>query len=141
MMESLPFQNSAYEGFGVIEGRIRLNGRSLLIEFHVKDSVFGAFKSDLKTISIPLEKLEAIRYKKARFGRPSIELDVTDASLLNEIPGASVGTLILKLLRSARPHAEAVVRKIEFRLAEQRLQDDSRDLSERDVDYLFGSEG
>lgn len=139
-MESLPFQNSAYEGFGVIEGRLRPTAGSLVLEYHVKDSVFGAFKSDLKMISIPFDKLESIRYRRARLGRPSIELDVTDASLLKDIPGVAVGSLTLKLLRAAKPHAEAVIRRIELRLAEHRLLDESRDLSERDVDYLFGSE-
>jgi hypothetical protein len=139
-MESLPFKNSAYEGFGVVEGRVRLALDTLVIEYQVKDNVFGAFKSELKTVAIPLDKLEAVRYKPARLRRPTLEVDVTDASVIEKIPGSMVGTLPLKLTRAARTHAQAVVRRIEHRLADHRLLNDNRDLSERDVDFLFGGD-
>lgn len=139
-MESLPFTMSAYEGFGVVEGRLRVSDEALHIEYHVKDNVFGAFKSDLRTIAIPLGQIEAVRYSAHRFRKPRLEVDVSDATLLEKIPGSRVGTLTVRLTREARRHADAVVQRIERRLTEYRLTQDHRDLTDRDMDFLFGED-
>lgn len=136
-MESLPFSMSAYEGFGVVEGRVRDTESALAIEFHVKDNVFGAFKSGLRSITIPFTSVEAVRYEARRFRKSRLEIDVNDATLLEKIPGTKVGTLTLRLDKKTKPHAERIVQRINRHLMDHRLLHDNRELSDQDLDYLF----
>lgn len=60
-------QTDVYGGLAEITGLIRKQDSMLVLEYQVKDDVFGMFSSNIKTLELPFFQIESIEVKKKWF--------------------------------------------------------------------------
>ena len=91
-------QNELYAGLAELNGLIRLDKETLVLEYNLKDDVLGMFNSELKVLKIPLHAIEDARVKKkwfsARFELYLNRLPKTDKTL--SVDGNSLRFIIKK---------------------------------------------
>lgn len=111
-----------YGGFAKATGLLILDGDHLILEYQVKDELFGAIKGKPKSFRIPLSALDSVGYKKNIFGT-KIMVRVLRLRDLDGIPNSEKGEVKLKISRKDRPRAEELVSHINYRLSEMRLNE------------------
>ena len=98
-MRSLPFKIEELNGgFALVEGILSVKENKLCIEFHKKDAVFGAIKSDVKSIEIPFSGIDMMEYKKGLFSS-KLTIYGKNATALKDLPGDDLTTRKLKIER------------------------------------------
>ncbi len=121
MSESVPFLINVYGGFGVVTGLVRFEDDLLRFELQVKDSIVGALKGRLKTMDIPLNRIEEVQFKPRRGPvKARLVIRVSDLKILEEIPGEHGE---VRLLFQGRHHqaAERLFSEIQLRRSELEL--------------------
>lgn len=120
----------AYSGLAEVEGIMRLEPRALVLEFQVKDSIFGVIKSKAKDLRIPFEELEEVEYK-VNWRMSRFEIYVQSMHLLGQFPGSKDGRITLKIKRKYKQNAKEFSSHLNLRLSEYRLSsmDDGEDSS------------
>lgn len=111
-----------YGGFAKATGLLILEGEHLLLEYQIKDELFGALKGKPRSFRIPLTALDSVEYKKNFFGT-KLMIRVLRLRDLDGIPNSEKGEVKLKISRKDRPQAEAVASAINYRLSELRLDE------------------
>lgn len=91
-------QNELYAGLAELNGLIRMEKDSLVLEYNLKDDVVGVFNSELKVLKIPFHAIEEIRAEKkwfsARFELSLNRLPNSDKTL--SIDGNAIKFIIKK---------------------------------------------
>ncbi len=100
----VPFRiPGVYGGWAEIQGLLRSEADSLVLDFEVKESVLDLLRLHSKVSTIALEDLAAVEWRHGWFRR-WIVLRVKRLEALRQLPGAQTGELRLKI---ARQHAKA----------------------------------
>jgi len=121
-MKSLPFYiDNMNGGFMKADGVLRVEGQTLVFEFHVKDAILEAYKSDLKEIRIDLQELDLIEFKKGIF-IPKLILHGKTAKSLADLPGDELTERTLKIKRKHRNIAASIASNLNLRLSEEKLR-------------------
>jgi len=60
-------QNELYAGLAELNGLIRMERDTLVLEYNLKDDVLGMFNSELKVLKIPFHAIEDVIVKKKWF--------------------------------------------------------------------------
>lgn len=60
-------QSDVYGGLAEITGLLRKQESMLVLEYQVKDDVFGMFNSNIKTLELPFSQIDSIEVKKRWF--------------------------------------------------------------------------
>ncbi len=116
--KSLPFKiTGAYEGFAETEGLLRLDNTNITLQFQTVDAVFGMMKSAIKNISISINELETIEFRK-RFWGNHIFMHISRLDLAQALPSQSSNQIKLKIARGDRTLAEDMVRAIRLQQSE-----------------------
>ncbi len=119
----VPFTISdLYGGFASAPGLLILEGEDLILEFQIRDEIFGVVKGDAKVERIQLTAVESVEYKQNWF-RSLLIIRVFSLLDLNGIPGASKGELKLKISRKDRQRAKELESRVKYILSEIRLRD------------------
>ena len=122
-MRSLPFTiENLNGGFMKIEGILRVEGESLVFEYHKKDAVVEAYKSELRTEEIPLSELEMLEFKKGWFSG-KLTLYGKTAKSFGELPGSELTERELKVKRKHRDIAANISSNLNLRLSEKKLKE------------------
>jgi hypothetical protein len=130
LLDPVPFtmENEAHMGLSETQGLLSSDGRNLVIEFRVADTVFGLMKTAPKEILIPLADIQSIRFEKKYLGiTASIVLRVRNMQVLQALPDAKLGKVTLKVSRRERPAAEEfclAVHEVIVRLRGARLENE-----------------
>jgi len=123
----LPFEIPDIDyGLRKADGLLRIDKSMLVLEYRIKDGLFGVLKSDIEEVRIPLRDLDSVEFKKKLFsGRFTIYGRSMQA--LEEVPGEQ-GTMVeLKVKRRNRKTAQRLASQVQLQLSELRLDEMSGD--------------
>lgn len=108
----VPFTiNELYAGFAKASGCISFEGRSLVLEFEVKDDVLGYVSSGVKSVAVPLDNVASLQLVSNWFGwSNSIEIIAYRLSALENVPRSEQGRATLQIKQRDLPLARQFVR-------------------------------
>jgi hypothetical protein len=112
---SLPFTVSMLYGAARATGLVRLEGMSLLVEYELKDRVFGLIRSELKEVRLPLRDVESIAVERGWWGDVLV-LRVSTLRAARTLPGQDKGTVRLDVARKDRAAAEQLANAVQAAL-------------------------
>lgn len=119
--QSIPFESVDYShGLKRAKGLLKLGEGGIELEYQEQDSFIGIIKSDLRTIHLPYEELEAIEFEKGWFSA-KILLKTSSMALLEKLPGNEEGICTLKVKRKHRDEAQNTISKARIALSEHKL--------------------
>ncbi len=111
------------------EGVVRLEGADLVIQYEkkdwaatvakIRDAFFGAWRSGVKDMIIPLSEVTLARFKRGVFGA-NLTLQVNDIKLIEGVPPTKLGTIRLNFRRADRDDAANLATAIDELLEEAR---------------------
>ena len=118
----IPFRiEDIYQGLGEINGRLRIGEGVLLLEYRMKDAVFGVLRGRVRELRIPFVDIEDIEFHDGWF-RKRITIRAMSIASFADIPGAEGGVLVLKIKRGDVPRAQVGVSRLRLLQSEQKLQ-------------------
>ncbi len=111
----VPFTiGDVYAGFAKATGSLRLTGDQVLLEFEVKDDVFGYVKSGIKSVSIPLTEIVSFQLLSNWLGwGHNIELMTDQLQTLQDVPRSEQGRVRLQIARRDLPAARQVTEAVQ----------------------------
>lgn len=117
-VKSLPFKtDGAYHGLAEVSGLLHIEKNQIVLEFEIKDSFFGALKSDPKQLKIKYKDLSELMYVRTIF-KSRLELKINSLQILSRFPGAKDGHISLKIKRKLKIEAEDISTYVNLRIAE-----------------------
>lgn len=113
-MHAVPFTlDNVWAGFGHVEGLLHDEGGSLCFEYRLKDAIVGALRSEVKQLRVPLKDLVSVSLTKGWLGNNwlgvKIVIQTARMDVLEDMPGASQGRIVLKISGKDSEAAEAFV--------------------------------
>lgn len=119
---SIPFKTTdIYNGFAEGEGMLHANDKEVVLEYLVKDAVFGVIKSDPKKLRIPYRELGEVRFKGSFWGS-RFKLHVSNFQLLSQYPASKNGIIKLKIKRAFKRKAIEMETYINTRIYKRPLK-------------------
>ncbi|MCA9193880.1 MAG: serine/threonine protein kinase [Planctomycetales bacterium] len=112
-LASVPFVCEYKHGFSEAVGMVSTENRTLSIEYRVRDTVWGAFKSSTHTLVIPAEKITRFELLPGMFAWRLV-LAADKIATLGDLPNAELGTVELKVKRADVKQAKQVVQDLGF---------------------------
>ena len=114
-MNAVPFQiNSVYGGLGECHGLLKQEGKFLILEFQIQDSVVNVIKSSVKCVEIPLADVARILLRRRWFGLSnSLEVQLSRLDLVEHVPAMKQGLLTLAIRRRDVPLAQTLIEGVE----------------------------
>ena len=120
-MSSVPIQFSeVYAGFADSEGMLSITSDALVLEFQIKDSFVGAFKSKVKRVELPFENIGKVQLQSNLLAR-NLTVVVDSMQLVEDVPNAKQGEIKMKFSRSHQREAAALAREASIKVSEIRL--------------------
>ena len=121
-MYSIPFTfPDTYGGLAEADGIARFDGHSLILEFQVKDAVFGLVKSEVKEVMLPIDEIANIDFKRGKF-RGQITIRTHSVSAVEEIPEQKGGEFVISIKRKHRDEGEEFASAVRLRVSEAKLK-------------------
>jgi hypothetical protein len=115
---TVPFKiTDSYEGFAECIGLLVVNRDEIRMDFETQDSIFGMFKSGIKTITIPFDAIDEIGFKKSIWGN-KIEVRLNRLDLIRSIPGQNRAEIKLSIARKHTDLAGDAIRSVQLHIAE-----------------------
>ena len=120
-MNAVPFQIShVFGGFGECHGLLKQDGKFLVLEFQLQDSVLRVLKSGVKNIEIPLADVAKVTLRRRWFGLSnSVEVQLSRMDLAEQVPGMKHGRLALSIYRRDVPLARELIEDVQHLAAAQ----------------------
>ena len=114
-MNAVPFLiNSVYGGLGECHGLLKQEGKFLILEFQIQDSVVNVLKSGVKCVEIPLADVARILLRRRWFGLSnSLEVQLSRLDLVEQVPSMKQGLLTLSIRRRDVPLAKTLIEGVE----------------------------
>ena len=130
MRESVPFTIEVYEGLAQAEGILHLEGGYLVLEWQVKDGIFGVLKGKIKRMALSLEQVREVELRKRMWPfRSSLRICVTDLRALEATPGTG-SELRLLVARRNRKALLQLAGEVRLQLSEVRLRQLDQEIRE-----------
>lgn len=130
------FENESHLGLSETQGLLTTDGRSLVVEYRIVDTIIGAIKTPSSSLQVPLEDIYSIAYQKRLFGfAGAILLRTRNQKALDTLPDARMGMIRMSVKRGDREIAMAFclgVQEVIVRKRSQMLLDDLARLEEGD---------
>jgi hypothetical protein len=121
-MDAVSFHFESHGGLGEVRGLARSDEDGLELQFTARDAMFGLVKSAPKSLRVPLEALSSVSYRAGFLWlMPSIEIRVNDARVLDGLPEAEGGRIVLRLRFSDRRDGRAFVSELEMMRSHYRI--------------------
>ncbi len=99
-----------YAGFAKATGSMRFTGNAIVLEFEVKDDVFGYVRSGLKTATIPLSEIISFQLVSGWLGwTNNIEIMTDQLRTLQDVPRSEQGRAELQVAKRDLPLARRLV--------------------------------
>ncbi len=114
-MNAVPFQiSNVYGGLGECHGLVRQEGKFLVLEFQIQDSVVNLLKSGVKSVEIPLADIARIFLRRRWFGFwNSLEVQLSRMEIAEQIPAMKHGRLVLGIYRRDVPLAQELIEGVQ----------------------------
>ncbi len=128
---AIQFQIPATDPLGRqgVMGKIRFLAEHVELNWRLNDNVFRGDATELKTIILPYGEIEHAELHKRWFKYRSITLRVGNPSLINEIPAAEVGKMVLEIDERSQSQAQRLVNYIDFKRSIFILDEQTKRLS------------
>lgn len=113
-MNAVPFKiNHVFGGLGECHGLLRQEGKLLVLEFQVQDSLLNVIKGGVKSVEIPLADVTRIELRRRWLGLSnSLELQLSRMDLAEQVPAMKHGLLTLSIRRHDVPLAKSLVESV-----------------------------
>lgn len=108
---SVPFQCEGLNGFSVVHGAVQANDAGLLIEYRSQDAFFGGWKSKLRSLELPWNRLVRVELKPGVF-ESKLQIYGDTFSLFQDFPGTEGGYLTVKIKKQNLDLAERFVDRV-----------------------------
>lgn len=103
--------NDLYANLAEVNGLAQIQDDRLILEFEIADSVFGAVKSKVREISVPLSEIAAVRLDRGMWCT-RLKLQGQKLRTFEGVPTAKGGEVTLIFGRQARAASETLARDI-----------------------------
>ena len=121
-MDAVSFHFESHGGLGEVRGLARSDEGGLELQFTARDAMFGLVKSAPQSLRVPLEALSSVRYRAGFLWlMPSIEIRVNNARVLDGLPEAEGGRIVLRLRFSDRRDGRAFADELEMMRSHYRI--------------------
>ncbi|MEJ5245849.1 MAG: hypothetical protein WHV28_09130 [Bacteroidota bacterium] len=111
-----------YHGFAECHGNLSLDENSITIEYFVKDSIIGFFKSNIKRVKIKYSEIINTEIKKKFFRRYYLIIRIKSLNNIIDLPFIDENAkLSIKISKSSLLTAEEISSYINYRVAENKL--------------------
>jgi len=110
---SVPFSIETFAGLAKSVGLVRALPGELKIEHRLQDTIFGAAKTNTRTISLPVESITSLDFVPNVF-KSKLVISTDSMSALDSLPGAESGRVEMKIKRADNEMALRVVRSLGF---------------------------
>ncbi|MCG6118293.1 MAG: hypothetical protein MEQ07_08895 [Aquimonas sp.] len=121
-MDAVSFHFESHGGLGEVRGLARSDEDGLELQFTARDAMFGLVKTAPKSLRVPLEALSSVHYRAGFLWlMPSIEIRVNDARVLDGLPEAEGGRIVLRLRFSDRRDGRAFVSELDMMRSHYRI--------------------
>ena len=90
--------------FSESDGMLRVEDDNLVIEHQTKDAFFGAFKTDVRVATVPLDQIAWVKFKRGLFGA-QLSIQARAMKAVEGIPASKQGRLRLKFPRDLKDEA------------------------------------
>lgn len=118
----VPFSKPGlYGGLAKATGLISLSDTALILEFEIREELFGALKSSVKEIEIHFLDIECLELKKRLFW-PKLIIKTTKLRSLKEVPGSHQCEVKLKIPRKNFDDAKNLASVVNMKVSEARLK-------------------
>jgi hypothetical protein len=110
-MNAVPFKiDHVFGGLGECHGLLRQEGKLLVLEFQVQDSVLNVIKGAVKSVEIPLADVARIQLRRRWLGfSNTLEVQLSRMDIGEQIPAMKHGLLTLSIRRRDVPLAAALM--------------------------------
>ena len=110
-MNTIPFKiDNVFGGLGECHGLLRHEGKFLVLEFQLQDSVVNLLKSGIKGVEIALADVAYIELRRRWFGLSNtLIVQLSRMELTEQIPGTKQGRLVLGIARADVPAAKNLI--------------------------------
>lgn len=127
----LPFQiPNVFEGLAEASGIARATSSELTLEFEVKDAIFGLLRSDIRTVTLPLEQVVQAEFKPGRFGGNRVILATDNLTRFDCVPRHRTGQITLWVKRKEVETAQRLVSFLRSRKMEHELEGLSQEIAQ-----------
>jgi hypothetical protein len=119
---SVPFRiRHVLEGLAEANGVLSLREDFVRVEFQTKDSIFGAIKTEVSTVNIPVSDIEELHFKKGIFGNAlTIRLSSIGESV--EIPNQEAGVIRVSIDKNHIEAALNFVSAVKLEVVDQKIK-------------------
>ncbi len=93
---TVPFQCEGMKGFSMVHGAIQANDDGLRVEYRSQDAFFGTWKSKLRKLELPWNRLVRVELKPGVF-ESKLQVYGDTFSLFEDFPGTEGGYLTVKV--------------------------------------------
>lgn len=108
---SVPFQCEGMNGFSMVHGAIQANDEGLRVEYRSQDAFFGSWKSKLRKLELPWNRLVRIELKPGVF-ESKLQVYGDTFSLFEDFPGTEGGYLTVKVKKQNIDLAERLMDRV-----------------------------
>ena len=108
---SVPFQCEGMNGFSMVHGAVQANDVGLRVEYRSQDALFGTWKSKLRTLELPWNRLVRVELKPGVFDS-KLQIYGDTFSLFEDFPGTEGGYLTVKVKKQNQELAEQLVERV-----------------------------
>ena len=106
-----------YHSLAVATGIARVHDDHLHLEFETRDTIFGALKSELKEVRVPLEEIANVRLERI-FWSTKLTLQSHRLKSFEHVPGHKGGQIVLVIDPQTRAAAEQLAEEIATRISQ-----------------------
>ena len=98
-----------------VEGKVRFMADEVEIDWRVRGNVFRGGNAKVATIKMPYTQIEHVELRKKWWKIRDIVLRISDASLVEEIPGVEMGKMVLVIDNRSREEAQKLESLIDYK--------------------------
>jgi len=98
-----------------VEGKVRFMADEVEIDWRVRGNVFRGGNAKVETIKMPYTQIEHVELRKKWWKIRDLVLRISDASLVEEIPGVEMGKMILVIDERSREEAQKLESLIDYK--------------------------
>lgn len=102
-------------GLARANGMVQTKNDHLIIECQIRDTVFGAIKSEIKSLEIPYDEIESVRLER-QFWTTKLILRSHRMKTFEDVPGQVSGRITLMIDNNCRVPSEKLARDLAKRI-------------------------
>ena len=108
---NVPFECQGMNGFSMVHGAIQANDIGLRVEYRSQDAFLGTWKSKLRTLELPWNRLVRVEHRPGVF-ESKLQIYGDSFSLFEDFPGTEGGYFTVKVKKQNQDLAERLIDRV-----------------------------